>query len=216
VPENTLRGFKRALERGADGVELDVQRSADGVPVVIHDATLERTTRGRGRVDAFSAAELGRADVGGEGVPTLAAAARWAAEHRAWLNVEIKARGVETATLAVLEAAGVLDRTVISSFDPETVREVGRLDGEIRRFLLTEECSPDLIRMVREIGAGGVCLGGEGASDAALAGLAAAALPVIVWTVDEPQRMRSLIAAGVAGIITNVPEHGAAARGGSD
>ena len=212
MPENTLRGFRRALEQGADGVELDVQRSADGVPVVIHDATLERTTDGRGRVDGWTAAELGRLDAGGEGVPTLDAAARWAAASGAWLNVEIKAPAIEAATLAVLRDAGVLPRTLVSSFDAATVRAVGRLAPDVRRFLLTDRWEPRVIPTVREIGAGGVCLGVEAATAAALRELAAAGFPVVVWTVDDPARIRVLIDGGAAGIITNRPERGAAAR----
>ena len=58
APENTLVAFRMALERGADGIELDLQPSADGVPMVIHDATLERTTDGRGAVRERTAREL--------------------------------------------------------------------------------------------------------------------------------------------------------------
>jgi len=64
APENTLAAFNLALQQGADGVELDVRLSADGVPVVIHDVRLERTTNGAGRVDALGARELRRLDAG--------------------------------------------------------------------------------------------------------------------------------------------------------
>jgi glycerophosphoryl diester phosphodiesterase len=189
-------------------VELDVQRSADGVPVVIHDPTLDRTTDGRGRVDAHTAAQLAALDAGvGEGVPTLAQAAAWAAVSGAWLNVEIKAPGSEAGTLALLEAAGVLPRVVVSSFDAGVVAETGRLAPHVLRFLLTKAWDAATLPLARGVGAGGVCLGEASASPAALASLRDAVLPVIVWTVDDPGRMRALLAAGVAGIITNCPQH---------
>src|SRR5690606_37488045 len=94
APENSLRSFALALEAGADGVELDVQRSADGVPVVIHDPTLERTGHGEGPVAARTWEELSRLTGGGEPIRSLRQAADWAAATGAWLNVEIKAREV--------------------------------------------------------------------------------------------------------------------------
>src|SRR5690606_7962488 len=82
APENTLAGFRAAAEAGAAAVEFDVRLSADGIPMVIHDATLDRTTNARGAVGTSTAAELGAVDAGawfaprftGEGVPTLEAA----------------------------------------------------------------------------------------------------------------------------------------------
>jgi glycerophosphoryl diester phosphodiesterase len=213
APENTLKAFRLARAQGADGVELDVQRSADGVPVVIHDETLERTTRGAGRVSAHPWGALARLDAGeGERIPSLEQAAIWAAEAGAWLNVELKAAGVEAAVLAVLERAGILPRTILSSFDPEVVRQVGRLAPAARRFLLRERWDAATMEAVRESGAGGVCLENSATSSPALDELRAARLPVIVWTVDDPARARMLLRAGVAGLITNVPSVGVAAR----
>jgi glycerophosphoryl diester phosphodiesterase len=206
LPENTLASFRRALADGADGVELDVQRAADGVPVVIHDATLERTTNGRGPVASHTSTELARLDAGaGEGVPTLAAVAAWAAEAGAWLNVELKADGVEAAALEVLGRAGVLESTFLSSFSPTAVAEVGRLAPAVRRFLLTERWNARVRAAVTECGAHGVCLETHAATEAALAELAALGLPLVVWTEDHPARIRALFAAGVAGVITNDP-----------
>ncbi|MDW8107308.1 MAG: glycerophosphodiester phosphodiesterase family protein, partial [Armatimonadota bacterium] len=79
APENTLSAFRLALEMGADGIELDITPSADGVPMIIHDPNLERTTTGKGEVRQLSAAEIQRYDAGikfgskyaGERVPTL-------------------------------------------------------------------------------------------------------------------------------------------------
>lgn len=206
LPENTLAGFRLAVAQGADGVELDVHAAADGVPVVIHDPTLARTTAGSGEVRALPGAALER------WIPSLDQVAAWAGEAGAWLNVEIKVAGAGAAALAVLEQREMLPRTLVSSFLPETVREVRRLAPEVPSFLLTEHWDRAARKRVRETGAGGVCLEERAATDAALAGLRELRLPVVVWTVDRPARLCSLFRAGVAGIITNVPARAAAER----
>jgi glycerophosphoryl diester phosphodiesterase len=207
APENTLRGFLIALAHGADGVELDVQRSRDGVPVIIHDPTLERTTNGRGRVDEHSWEALRKLVVGeNEPIPSLEEIGAWAANTGAYLNVELKSAGAEAASLAVLQAAGVLDRVLFSSFLPEVVREIGRIAPNGRRYLLLERWDAAVPAAVREIRAGGVCLRDYAATPGTLGELAEAGLPVVVWTVDDPARVRALLRARVAAIITNRPD----------
>ena len=212
-PENTLASFRRALELGADGVELDVQCSADGVPVVIHDPTLERTTRGAGRVGAHTWDALSRIKAGtGEPLPSLEKVARWAAGTGAWLNVELKAAGVEAASLGVLREQGMLERCFLSSFLPDTVRSTRRLAPDVSCYLLSDLWNPQVLATARETRASGVCLRHDAASPAALQELADAGLPLVVWTVDDPARIRALLRAGVAALITNHPERGVAER----
>jgi glycerophosphoryl diester phosphodiesterase len=206
APENTLRAFRLALEQGADGIEFDVQPGADGVPVVIHDDSVDRTTDGRGRVRQLPWSELARLDAGGgERIPRLDEVAAWAAATGAWLNLELKAAGAEAASLAILQRAGVADRTIVSSFDLAALEEVRRLDRRVCRFFLTERWDAAARDAVAACGARGVCLEVRAATPAALRELAEAALPVIVWTVDDPARIGELLAARVAGLISNVP-----------
>jgi glycerophosphoryl diester phosphodiesterase len=212
APENTLRSFALALTHGADGVELDVQPSADGVPVVIHDATLERTTNARGAVAALPWTEISGALAGGEPVPHLEQIAVWAAGTGAWLNVELKTTGAEAASLNILRAAGVLEHAVFSSFVPAAVAEVRRLAPHARAFLLTEQWDAVARQTLTATDALGVCLGNAGATPAVLRKLRHAGLPVIVWTVNDAQRMHHLLSAGVAAIITNFPALGVEVR----
>ncbi len=211
APENTLRGFRLAAEEGADGVELDVQPAADGTPVVIHDATLDRTTGARGAVAELGWDEIGRARAGGQPVPRLEEAARWAAESGAWLNVEIKSPGAEAAAVAAIEAAGVLERTFFSSFLPDVVARVAEVAPHAARFLLTERWDDEARAAARRLGVQGVCLHHEAATPAALGELRGAGLDVVVWTVDEPARLAELLRAGVRAVITNHPARGVAA-----
>jgi len=205
APENTMRAFRLALEQGADGIEFDVQPSADGVPVVLHDDTLDRTADSTGDVSLLAWDQISRARSGGEPVPRLEEVVAWAAETGAFLNVEIKRPGVEAAALAAVEAAGRTPWTIFSSFIPESVAQVRRLAPEAACWLLTERWNPRVLQLAGDLRVGGVCLDVRRATAAALAQLRAAGLPVIIWTVDRPLRIRALLRAGVAAIITNRP-----------
>jgi glycerophosphoryl diester phosphodiesterase len=210
APENTLRSFARALEQGADGVELDVQRARDGVPVVIHDDTLDRTTPSRGRIADHEWPALAR--LTGAELPSLEQAAAWAAASGAWVNAEIKAPGVESATLEVLRSMHLLPRTFVSSFDPAVVAEVGRVEPEVLRFLLVKDWDEVAQNALAECDAQGVCLHVDAATPLTLEVLHNDALPVVVWTVDTAARIRELLEDGVAGIITNRPRVAVEAR----
>jgi glycerophosphoryl diester phosphodiesterase len=208
-----MRAFRLALEQGADGIEFDVQPRADGVPVVIHDETVDRTTSGSGAVAAMSWRELAALDAGGgEGIPSLEDVVAWAARSGAWLNVELKAPGAEAASLEILRRHGLLERTIVSSFDAEIVAEVGRLDGGVRRFYLTERWDAAARAARAACGAGGVCIEGRAATQPVLRELAAAGLPVVVWTVDDPGRIAALLRAGVTAVISNHPGRVASVR----
>lgn len=211
APENTMRAFRLAVEQGADGVELDVQPSADGVAAVIHDDTLQRTTDAAGSVPMLPWERIAGARARGEPVPRLEEAARWAAETGAWLNVEIKSVGAEAAAVAAIRGAGVMERTFFSSFLPTVVAEVGRLAPEATRCFLTERWNAQVRRLVETLGAQGVCLKNRLATPAVLAELRGKGLAVVVWTVDDPLRTRVLLRAGVQALITNRPAMAVAA-----
>jgi glycerophosphoryl diester phosphodiesterase len=205
APENTLRAFRLALEEGADGVELDVQPSADGVPVVLHDDTLDRTTDLSGDVATLPWERIAEARAGGEPVPRLEEVVAWAAEAGAFLNVELKRPGAEAASLDAIARAGLQARTVFSSFDAASVAEVRRLDPAAACYLLSEGRAGMAMAAARQLGASGVCLAARRSTPAALAEFRRAGLPVVVWTVDRPYRIRGLLREGVRGIITNLP-----------
>lgn len=123
LPENTLPAFQRVIDLGADGVEFDVHLSSDGVPVVIHDDTVDRTTRASGPVNSFTAEELGNLDAGaGYGVPTLRDVLDLVGTSL-HLNIEIKSAEAGQAVIdEVVPRLGL--RWAISSFDWEVLRFV--------------------------------------------------------------------------------------------
>lgn len=205
APENTIASFQMALDAGADGVELDVQLSGDGIPAVIHDETLERTTDGRGLISDLPWSGIRALRSAGEPVPSLLEAARWAADSEAWLNVEIKAAGAAAATMEVLREAGLGSRVIVSSFHSSVVAEVGEIDPGMRRFLLLESWGIAERDAAAACGAQGICLGLAGATQGALEDLRRAGLPVVIWTVDDPAEIERLVRSGVLAIITNRP-----------
>jgi glycerophosphoryl diester phosphodiesterase len=201
--ENTLRAFALALECGADGVELDIQRTRDGRAAVIHDSSLDRTMGMKGKLSRLHWGGVER--LTGGRVPSLQQVLAWAAASGAWLNIEIKARGVEAAVVEDVLGMNLMDRVVISSFEPEVLRNVAKLEKCLRRFCLTTRWNPEAIKNVAATTAAGVSLHVDAATDAALEDLRKRGLAVFVWTVNDAGAVRRLLESGVAGIITDDP-----------
>lgn len=136
--ENAIGSFARTLAAGPILIELDVRKTADGVLVLMHDETLDRTTTGTGPVSARSFAEVRaltlRDDAGrltGERVPTFAEALDWARRSGAMLQVDVK-RGVSFAeAVEAVRAAGLIDRVVMITYTVADALTVGRLDRQV-------------------------------------------------------------------------------------
>jgi glycerophosphoryl diester phosphodiesterase len=147
-PENTLRAFRAGRDAGADGFECDVQLSADGTIVVLHDPDVARTTGGRGEVDHLPLEALRRLDAGdGERIPTLAEALALV-DDRYVANLEIKTSavadapaqdGIEVRLVHALEAFGLLDGVYVSSFDPRPLARIEALRPRVVTALLYSE-----------------------------------------------------------------------------
>ncbi len=207
-PENTIAAFERAVAMGADAVELDVRRTADDRLVVHHDATLTDGTP----ISTRRAADLPAH------VPTLERALD--ASRGVLVNIEIKnspgepdhdpSDWVAYALSTVLARRGDDRAALVSSFRPETVATARRLG--LRTALLVEAVDADTVG--RAAAAGHVAIHpAVGALDQATLRVAhAAGLAVNVWTCDDPARMAELIAWGVDGICTNVPDVALAIR----
>jgi glycerophosphoryl diester phosphodiesterase len=137
APENTLRAFARALELGADGIELDVQVTRDGVAVVFHDSTLKRLTGARGRLADRTWSELLKLRVQGEPIPTLADALAFT-RKRAILQIEIK-KGVPVApVLAAIRRTASTGNVILASFEPDILRQTAVLAPKLPRMLIAD------------------------------------------------------------------------------
>ncbi len=136
-PENTMAAFAQAVEDGADWLEFDVQMSNDGVLVVIHDETVDRTTNGTGAVADLTLSELKALDAGdGQHIPTFAEVIDLAAEAGVRILPEAKSPrlypGIEAAMIDVITAAGYTEWTVVQSFDARALETLHRLDPDLQ------------------------------------------------------------------------------------
>jgi glycerophosphoryl diester phosphodiesterase len=196
APENTLAAFRAALDHtGCDGLELDVRLSADGVPVVCHDPTLERVLGLPDRVDAASAAWLGRHDV-----PTLADVLEFVG-RRPFLDIELKVNG--GLPLVEVLAAGrgpELHNAVVSSFEPTALESVAHKAPAWPRWLNTVALDDGAVTAAQALGCGGISAEWH-TLDAATVSLATeAGLDVVAWTVRRRATFDRLAGLGVAAI----------------
>ncbi len=202
--ENTIEAFELAIEMGAQGVELDVRRTADGLLVVHHDAHLDD---GRGIAD-LAAVELP------DHVPTLEAALD--ACGNLVVNVEIKnsegdhgfdvSRSIADETMTLVDARNTADRYLISSFDLPTTDRAAALSPSPSAWLVYAGDAESLCQLCRARGHGVIHPADHQVDAEFMAHARAARLAVNVWTVDDPDRMVELAGLGVDGIVTNVPD----------
>ena len=217
-PENTIEAFLSAIELGADAVEFDVRMSRDGVPVVMHDPTLDRTTSGHGKVANYSLADLRTVDAGARSshggrarIPTLEEALD--AVRNTSLIIEVKERGATDATMQLVERFGAKERVLIGSSDNAVVARFRELGYRVCASMA------DALRLM-PVALFGLRAGTpsyhvlsitpnyNGIPIPVLRMAAAAhrmATPTQVWTVNDPTIAQRMWAGGVAGIVTDDP-----------
>lgn len=220
APENTLSAFRLALEMGADGIELDITPSADGVPMVIHDPDLERTTSGKGNVRELSAAEIQRYDAGikfgsryaGERVPTLQQVFE-AFGNRTRYNLDMKTfyetdRPIVRTILGLIEQYQLAPYILISSFSLDTLRWFTEESRNLRLGVLISQHTPHMmLEDGRRWGVRYEALHPNHTlvNEAAMRKARRQRKKVVVWTVNDAERKRELTALGVDAIITDDP-----------
>ncbi|KHO62245.1 MULTISPECIES: glycerophosphodiester phosphodiesterase [Thermoanaerobacter] len=219
APENTLASFKRALEMGADGIELDVQLTKDGQLVVIHDERVDRTTDGIGFVKDFTLKELKRLDAGikfdkkfaGERIPTLYEVFELIGHKNFIVNIEIKSGivlypGIEEKLIKAIEDYDFEDRIVISSFNHYSLRDVKRMAPEFKIGLLYQCGLVEPWHMAIRMEAYSLHPFYFNIIPELVEGCKKNNIKLFPWTVDRKEDMEMMIKAGVDGIITNDPE----------
>lgn len=215
APENTLGALERAIALGADMAEVDLRLTADGLLAVIHDATLERTTSGRGRVADHAMADLARLDAGSwfepawcdQRVPELGQALSLL-RGRLRLNLELKPDGRPEAMLdellRQLARHDMAAQCIVTSFDADLVDELkARAPHVAAGYIFGPGDLPGWAFSAKVE----VLSAEQSLVDAAFCEFATAAgKSVHVWTVDEPAAMRRFATLGVDAVITNHPE----------
>lgn len=219
-PENTMLAFEKALPMGATGIETDVQMTKDGVLVLIHDETLDRTTNVTGFVKDYTYKELLKIDAGSHfssefknvKIPALDELIQFAKDKNLQLNLELKNNiiqypKIEEKVLDMIEKYKIKDRIIISSFNHYSMVKVKEIDKETKVGLLY---SATLYHPENY----GKALGVEALhplyfavdSEEIIQGIKAAGLMINPYTIDDEGDMRRFIDYGVDGIITDYPD----------
>ena len=215
APENTLAAIIKAAELGADMVELDVQSTADGVPVIIHDADLSRTTNGRGSLYDVTLAELKRLDAGaGEQVPTLDEAIACCREHGLGPYLELKIGVVVDRVVDAIRRHGMHECVVVSSFHPDWLADVAALDPDLPTAILFTSRAVDPVALARAVRARAVHPCWEWLAVEPhrlltpewLQPVRDAGLGIISWHEERPSEIAALQRLGVDGICSNAPD----------
>jgi len=214
APENTLSAFRLALQKGADGIELDVSLSADGELIVCHDSTVDRTTDGTGKIADLSLAQIKALDAGswfgeafkGERLPTLSEV--FEAVPQGLIDIELKPGAVNSPlperVAELIRRFGIEQRVLITSFQPLYLRrlphlttgllELPRLIGRMSHAIFTTFLHPQYIVPHHST-----------VTSAFMAAQRRKNRGVISWTVNEPLIIRAHRSLGVEAIITDDP-----------
>lgn len=221
APENTIAAFRAAAEQGARWVELDVAFSADEKLIVIHDDTVDRTSSGTGGLGALTAAEITALDGGswfdprfaGEAIPTLETALVALGELGLSANVEIKQhphhKSLDHLVNAVQDAISrraAATNIMISSFDPECLKAMHRLEPELEMAMLWTRIPDDWEARLGDIPATTIHAHYKGLCIGLLERTKAKGIKVRGWTCNKPIEVVSFWDAGLTGIITDNPE----------
>ena len=223
-PENTLSAFQAAIDIRAEMVELDISTSKDGIPVTVHDRTVDRTTDFEGDVQSFSLEELKRMEVGawfseefrGEEFPTLKNSLELMKDKIA-VNIEIKTEAVSDETeggvvdkaLQVVKDLDMTSSVIFSSFDYRVMEQLNVLDPKMAKALLYEASqSAELLpsELVQKYKVDIFNCSYKQLSKEWINDLQKHKIPYFVYTVNEPELMRELIEKGVSGIFTDFPK----------
>ena len=222
-PENTLTAMRVGHAHGYRMVEFDVKLSADNLSFLLHDATLERTTSGRGRADALPWRELSRLDAGGwhsakyagEPLPTFASIARWARAHGVACNVEIKpmpGRERETGAAVALDAATLWREAEVPPLLSSFSEAGARSRPWCRAHVAARAARRQPARRLAAIASRGSTASRSTSITCELDAdivrrVRAAGYRVLCYTPNESERIANLAAWGVDGIITDAVDH---------
>jgi len=221
APENTAAGFREAKARGCAWVEFDVRLTRDGVPVLIHDAALGRTTDGKGRVAAHDYARLAELDAGrwfgpnfeGERILTLARAVALLGELGLGANIELKPvrrhQGEMAKAVAAVLAArwpGHLPPPLLSSFDRKVLAALDALDAPWPRGYLAKALPLRWRAAARRLGCRSIHLDHRRLKAPQARAVKAAGFALAAYTVNDPARLATLAGWGVDSVFSDAPD----------
>lgn len=214
APENTLSAMRKAIEFGADFAECDVFQTKDGELVLFHDEEMDRTTGKGGMIWDYTLAELKTMEVGswfheefrGEPIPTLREVIQLV-KGKIKLNIEVKVSGkdpdIAQKVVEIIQSEGIEQDCMVTSFEKPVILKVKEIAPQvITGFIFDEEHPPDIFEGNWEY----VCSKRNIVDEDFVRVAKRKGKKIFVWTVNYPAEMKELIALGVDGIITDVPD----------
>lgn len=205
-PENTLRSFRRALDLGVDAIELDVHLTKDQHLVVIHDATVDRTTDGTGAVRDLTLCEIQQLDAGlGEHVPTLQEVIDLVAQ-KTILQIELKGIDVEHKVAQSIADNRLINHVIVTSFHHNMVKTIKTLNPQISTGVLFLGLPIDAPHLAHEAQADAVHPHVNYVDTQLVESCHSHGLSVRVWNTDDPAQMQKMISLDVDAIGSNRPD----------
>lgn len=206
APENTLAAIRKGIELGVDFVEIDVRCTADGILVALHDATVNRTTNGKGPIDRLTLRDVKALDAGnGERVPMLEEVLS-VVSGQAGLMLELKVKGAAQKTVEVVQKAEFKDPVIYASFLHEELGIIRSVDAEASLMALFGRLPQASVARAMKYSPSHVGLRHDTVTRRLVEAFHDEDLLVFVYTTDTTREIQRAVSAGVDGIISNVPE----------
>ncbi|GGA67691.1 glycerophosphodiester phosphodiesterase [Ornithinibacillus halotolerans] len=218
APENTMYAFELAYKLGAEGIETDVQLTKDHIPVLIHDETVKRTTNGTGYVKDYTYEELKELDAGSwfsaefkeARIITLDSFLQWVKPKDLYINIELKNNKIDYPNLEAivfdhLKQHRILERTTLSTFNPNSVQRLKNYKEAVEIAFLTSKRHPNLIDYAKELGANALHIKYRLVQELLIEQAHNAGMPVRVYTVNKLKQMMHCFRTNCDGIFTDVP-----------
>ncbi|HEX7066346.1 MAG TPA: glycerophosphodiester phosphodiesterase family protein [Bacillales bacterium] len=197
-PENTLSSYQAACDLGFEILELDAHLSKDGIPVLMHDATIDRMTDGEGWIKDYTVEELKRFRVGeNETIPTLEEALRLV-KGKMIVSIELKQKGyrypgLEQAVVDVIRKVDMLDQVYIIGFDHYAVARMRQLNNQIELGLVLSGASPAVFSFMKKIRANYLAVGAAYITEEYVRACQEHGVQLIAWTVNTEQQIREML-----------------------
>ena len=207
APENTLAAIETGIRLGADFVEIDVRRTVDGVLVALHDASVRRTTDGRGRVDALSLRQLRAFNAGnGERIPTVEEVLKSVAASRVGLMLELKVTGVAHLTVDTVRAADCKNPVIYASFLHDELTQVRAVEPKAALMVLFDRLPRAPVAYAAQYQAAYVGVRHDRATRPIVEAFHRENMLVWVYTANHREDIGRAISLGVDGVISDFPE----------
>ncbi|WP_250149296.1 glycerophosphodiester phosphodiesterase family protein [Flagellimonas sp. 389] len=209
--ENTLASVQKALDLGVDMIEIDVFKISSGEIVVFHDERVERLSNSGGNIEEYNIYDLKKLTLdGNHKIPMLQDVLKLI-DNKVALNIELKGANTSERVNFIIEnyiegKGWILDNFVISSFNWDELREMRKINANIKIAVLTEEDPMDAISVAKELNAVAINPDYTTLTEENAGKIKDEGFKIYTWTVNEPDDIQRMKAFGVDGIITNFPE----------